>query len=77
MKLKIFKFENDIMLLLIGDISLLRHKVRAKRQCIRFPLLAFKAICDNKLELKQRQCPSSLTLIQNMSCHEILQVFMV
>ncbi len=40
-------------------------------------MLASKAICDDKLELKQRQCPSSLASIQNISCHEILQVFMV
>jgi len=29
------------------------------------------------LESRQGQCPLSLTLIQNMSCHEILQVLKV
>ncbi len=31
---------------------------------IRFPLLAFRVICDDKLELRQKQCPSSLVSIQ-------------
>jgi hypothetical protein len=72
-----FKFENDITLLLIGGISFLWHKVQAIGQHIKFLLLAPKVICDDKLELKQRQCPLNLVSIQNMSCHEILQVLMV
>jgi hypothetical protein len=46
-------------------------------QCIKFPLLAPKAICDDKLELRQGQCPPSLAWIQNISYHEIRQVLMV
>jgi hypothetical protein len=50
-------------------------------QHIRFPLLVPEVICDDKLESKQKQCPSNLTSnlvsIQNTSCHEILQVHMV
>ncbi len=72
-----FRLENDITLLIVGYISLLRCEVCMMGPHIRFPLLALKPICDNKLESIQRQCPLSLALIQNMSCHEILQVFMV
>jgi hypothetical protein len=43
-------------------------------QRIRFPLLTPKVICDNKPKSRQGQCPLSLALIQNKSCHEILQV---
>ncbi len=43
-------------------------------QRIRFPLLTLKVLCDNKPKLRQGQCPLSLALIQNTSCHEILQV---
>jgi len=39
-----------------------------------FPLLTPKVICDNKPKSRQGQCPLSLALIQNTSCHEILQV---
>jgi hypothetical protein len=46
-------------------------------QCIRFLLLGPKVICDDKLKWRQGQCPFSLASIQNMSYHEILQVFMV
>jgi len=38
-----------------------------------FPLLTPKVICDNKLKSRQGQCPLSLALIQDTSCHEILQ----
>jgi hypothetical protein len=47
-------FENDITLLLIGYISLLKHEIFFKHevqvmgQCIKFPLSLLKAICDNK-----------------------------
>jgi hypothetical protein len=74
---KMLKSKNDITWLLIGYISLLGHKVQVTGQSIRFPLLALKAICDDKLKLGQGQCPMNLVLIQNTSCHEILQVFMV
>jgi len=67
-----FKLENDITLLFVGYISLLKHEVWAMKQQIRFPLLAHKAICDDKLKSRQGQCPPSLVLIQNMSYHEIL-----
>jgi hypothetical protein len=52
--LKMFRLENDITLLLIGYISLLkhevllRHEVRVMGQCIKFHLLVPKVICDNK-----------------------------
>jgi hypothetical protein len=46
-------------------------------QCIKFPLLAPKAICDDKLKTKHEQCPPILASIQNMSCHEILHIFIV
>jgi hypothetical protein len=72
-----FRLKNDITWLLVGCISLFGHEVQATGQCIKFPLLALKAICDDKLKLGQGQCPLSLVLIQNMNCHEILQVFMV
>jgi hypothetical protein len=72
-----FKLENDITLLLVGCISLFKGKIQTMGQHIKFPLLASKAICDEKLELKQGQCPPSLVSIQNTSCHEILQVLMV
>ncbi len=35
------------------------------------------AIFDDEPKSKQGQCPSNLTLIQNTSYHEILQVFVV
>jgi len=71
-----FKLESDITLLLVACISLLRCEVQATGQHIRFRLLAPRAICDVKLELRQGQCPPSLESIQNTSCHVILQVFM-
>ncbi len=71
------RLENDITLLFVGCISLLRHEVWTRRQYIKFPLLAPKAICDDKLKSRQGQCPPSLASIQNTNCHEILQVFMV
>jgi len=71
-----FRFENDITLLLVGYISLLRRKVLTIGQCIKFSLLTPKVICDDKLELKQGQCPPSLVLIQN-TCHEILQILII
>jgi hypothetical protein len=77
LKSKMFKLENDITLLFIGSISLLRRKVRAMGQRIRFPLLAPKSICDDKLESKQEKCPWSLMSIQNINCHKILQIIMV
>jgi hypothetical protein len=64
-------------LLLIGFIPLLRCEVRMMGQRIKFPLLTPKVICDDKLKSGQGQCPPSLALIQNTSCHEILQIFMV
>jgi hypothetical protein len=72
-----FKLENDITLLLICYISLIKVEIKTMGQHIRFPLLALRAICDDKLKLKQGQCPMSLVLIQNTSCHEILHIFMV
>jgi hypothetical protein len=72
-----FRLENDITLLFVNYISFFRHEVQTTRQHIRFSLFTPKAICDDKLKSKQRQCPSSLALIQNMNCHEILQVLMV
>jgi hypothetical protein len=36
------------------------------------PCWHLRAICDDKLESRQGQCPLNLALIQNMSCHEIL-----
>jgi hypothetical protein len=77
LKSKLFMFENDITLLLISCISLLKHKVRTTKQCIRFFLLTPKAICDDKLTLEQRQCPPNFASTQNTSCHETLQVLMV
>jgi hypothetical protein len=53
MKLKMFKFENDIMLLLVGGIFLFRREVQMMGQCFRFPLLVPRAIGDDKLEFKQ------------------------
>jgi hypothetical protein len=72
-----FRFENDITLLLVGCISLLKREVQTTKQRNRFSLLAPKATCDDKLKLKQGQCPPNFTSIQNTSCHEILQVLMV
>jgi hypothetical protein len=72
-----FRLENDITFLLIGSISLLRRKARVMGQCIKFPLLAPRAINDDKLELKQEQCPPNLASIQNTNCHKILQIIMV
>jgi hypothetical protein len=81
LKLKIFRLENDITLLLVGCISFFKHEVQVMGQHIRFPLLVPKVICDDKLESKQKQCPLSLTSnlvsIQNTSYHEILRVHMV
>jgi hypothetical protein len=48
-----FKLENDIALLFIGSISLFRCEVRTIKQCINFPLLAPRAICDDKPKSKQ------------------------
>jgi hypothetical protein len=67
-----FRLDNDIALLLVGYISFFKREVRAMGQCIKFLLLTPKAICDDKLKLKQGQCPLSLMLIQNTCCHEIL-----
>ncbi len=77
LKLKMFKLENDITLLLVGCISLIRGKVRVIVQCIMFPLLALRVICDDKSKSRHGHCPSSLASIQNTNCHEILQVLMV
>jgi hypothetical protein len=48
-----FMFENDITLLLVGAISLLKYEVQTTGQHIKFPLLMLKAICDDKLESRQ------------------------
>ncbi len=61
-----FKFNNDITLLLIGYISLFKHEVQVMRQCIMFPLLTPKAICDDKLKSRQKQCPPNLTSISKL-----------
>jgi hypothetical protein len=53
LKSKMFKLENDITLLLVGCISLLRRKVQTMGQHIKFPLLAPKVICDDKLKFGQ------------------------
>jgi len=60
-------------LLLIGFIPFLRCEVRVMGQRIKFPLLTPKVICDDKSKSGQGQCPPSLALIQNTSCHEISQ----
>jgi hypothetical protein len=52
LKSKMFKLENDITLLFVDYISPLKHEVWMMGQCIKFPLLAPKVICDDKLELK-------------------------
>ncbi len=74
---EMFRLKNDITWLLVGCISLLGNEVQANGQCIMLLLLAFKAICDDKLKSRQGQSPLSLVLIQNTSYYEILQVFMV
>jgi hypothetical protein len=48
-----FRFENDITLLLVGSISFLRREVQVMGQHIKFLLLAPMLICDDKLESKQ------------------------
>jgi len=70
-------FENDITLLLIGCVSLLKCEVWTTGQRIKFPLLVFRVICDDKSKSGQGQWPLSLTSVQNTSCHEILQVLML
>jgi hypothetical protein len=77
LKSKMFKFENDITLLLVGCISFHTCKVQTTRWRIKFSLLVPKVMCDDKSKLQQGQSPSSLTLFQNMNCYEILQVLMV
>ncbi len=65
LKSKMFRLENDITLLFLGCISLLRHEIQTTRQHIRFSLLAPRAICDDdKLESKQGQCSLNLASIQ-------------
>ncbi len=72
-----FRFENNITLLFVSNIFFLRHEVQTIRQCIKFPLLEPRAICDDKLQSRQGQCSLSSALIQNTNCYEILQVLMV
>ncbi len=77
LKSKMFWLEYDITLLFVHYMSFLRCEVWAMKQHIRFLLLGFKVICDDRLKWRQGQCPFSLASIQNMSYHKILQVLMV
>jgi hypothetical protein len=52
LKLKMCKLENDITLLFVGCISLLKCEVQVIGQHTRFPLSTPKVIYDNKLESK-------------------------